>query len=116
MKHGLVAIALLLSAAPAFAQLAIETAPGVTRYGGHTTGVEVMPGVEFYSGAVNGSSVEVMPGVRSYHFDSMERDIAERERRIEIEGARSRAWLDQTQAERRAADRRFNDFLNNLGR
>ena len=53
----------------ALAQLAIDTQPGVTSYDyGHTRSVESIPGVTHFSRAVEGTVIEIAPGIRSYHL------------------------------------------------
>lgn len=62
---------ILVGTAAAQSGTAIDIEPGVTFYsgpGGGTLSVETMPGVQRFSGAVNGSAIETLPGVRHYNF------------------------------------------------
>ena len=114
LSIGLLAILLV---APAHAQLAVETAPGITFYGGDTMSVETLPGVRHFSGAVNGTAVDIAPGITSYSLrPSFDAETDQRIQEIERQGAETRAWFQRDAAERAARERRLDETLRSYGR
>lgn len=61
----------------AWSEQGYEIMPGVQFIPGAqggTFGVETLPGVRYYRGEIEGSSIDTVPGVRSYNFrESQER-------------------------------------------
>lgn len=92
----------LIGLTVAFAQLAIETAPGIIQYGGGTTSIEVSPGYHRFYGEVEGSVTEIAPGVSYYNLRPsldaeldahVQADLRSRERMADRwEQSRREAW------------------------
>lgn len=74
MRYALIALIALITS-PAFAQLAVEPMPGVRDYGGIRS-TETLPGVRSFSGAVEGTAVDIMPGATSYNLRPSLEDAA----------------------------------------
>ena len=90
----LLVLAFVLMLPWAFAQMAIETMPGVTYYDyGQTQGVEIVPGVTHFSGAVEGTVTELRPGVRFY--DLHPNLATEFSQRAAEHGREMEAWQEQ---------------------
>ncbi len=103
----------------ALAQLAIETAPGVTEYDyGRTRSLEITPGVTHFWGAVEGIVTETTPGIRSYHLhhnhpSGVPLDLYQRS----LESTRNVEALAEDMARDRAEQtRKTDEWLRNRGR
>jgi hypothetical protein len=110
-------VLLVLTSLPAFAQFAIETAPGVRSYGGETMSVETMPGHHRFSGAVEGSVTEIMPGVSHYNLrPSIDAELKQTFAAESQWRAQRNAEMERDQADRHRRDRQIEDRIHSYGR
>ncbi len=112
----LIFVLLVALASSAFAQLAVETVPGVRHYGDGTMSVETIPGHHRFSGAVEGSVTEIMPGVTHYNLRQnpmYSDDYARQSQQASDENVRT---FEQGQQYRRELNRQTDDWLQGLGR
>jgi hypothetical protein len=117
MRTTCALVLLFLTSVPAFAQLAAETAPGVGFYGGDTMSVETMRGYPRFSGAVEGSAVQIAPGLSYYNLrPSIDTEL---EQNLAAESqwrAQSNAASDRAREQEHARDRQLIEGIRNYGR
>jgi hypothetical protein len=75
-------------------------------------GVEVLPGVRHFSGAVNGTAIEVYPGITHYNLQpGFNAEVDARISEIQREGDRRLADHQREQAARHAREDKLFDFM-----
>lgn len=106
---------LCLIATPVCAEVAIELIPGQMIYsgpGGQTMSVETIPGMRQFSGAVDGTAVDLAPGVTAY--DLRPNGFADIEQRSRENGSALEQMFKEDQRHRAELDRQHQDFMNRL--
>jgi hypothetical protein len=107
----------IIVSGPAFAQLAVETAPGVRSYGGNTMSVETMPGYHRFSGVVEGSAVQIAPGLSYYNLrPSIDTELEQNFAAESQWRAQSGAAWDRAREQEHARDRQMIGGIRNYGR
>ena len=118
MKTVCFTLILLSAVVSAWADMAIETMPGVTFYSGPNGGtmsVETMPGVRFFSGEYGGSAVEILPGITSYSLDRTDW-IGDLERSVRADGQRRREAAEQERQFNERQRQKMEEFFDRFSR
>ncbi len=115
MQLATTILAFLLFPLPAVAEQGYALMPGMESipgpHGG-TFGVETLPGVRYYQGEIEGSAIEIAPGVQSYNLRPSATDEVIR-RSEESSRANERAFSDLERS-RNQLHRDHQNFMDRL--